>query len=62
MWMRTFDTHELVMVAAPADAYSDQLTAMYGVLVWKPPAPASDLAGPVLDTMRGAFDALAGLL
>jgi hypothetical protein len=73
MWARTFDTHDLVVVASLADLYSDFYTDMYGVLAWQPLAQtdpdgrhldyAAVLEGrPVLDTIRRAFDAMAGLL
>ena len=77
MWARRFDTHDLVVVATPAGLYSNYYTAMYGVLAWQPltslPEPtdpdgrhldyADVLEGrAVLDTMRRAFDAMAGLL
>jgi hypothetical protein len=73
MWARTFDTHDLVVVASLADLYSDFYTDMYGVLAWQPLAQTDPdgrhldygavLEGrPVLDTIRRAFDAMAGLL
>jgi hypothetical protein len=73
MWARTFDTHDLVVVASPADLFSDFYTEMFGVLGWQPLAQtdpdgrhldyAAVLEGlPVLDTIRRAFDAMAGLL
>jgi hypothetical protein len=73
MWARRFDTHDLVMVASLADLYSDVYSDMYGVLAWQPLAQtdpdgrhldyAAVLEGrPALDTIRRAFDAMAGLL
>jgi hypothetical protein len=60
------------------DFYSDYYTALYGVVLWKPLAQlprqqdpghhrevdyVAELEGkPVLDTLRRAFDGLAGLL
>jgi hypothetical protein len=76
MWTRRFDTHDLVVVAAPADLYSDFCTNMYGVLAWQPLVSLPEQTDPdgrhldyadvlegraVLDTMRRAFDAMAGL-
>ena len=76
-WARNFDTHQLYAVASQQDVYSNFYTAMYGILVWKPLSSlpqstdkygrhldyATELEGkPVLDTLRCAFDALAGLL
>lgn len=76
-WARTFDTHQLYTLGSLRDAYSDLYTAAYEALVWKPLSslPAtSDKHGrhldyaaelenkPVLDTLRGAFDAMAGML
>jgi hypothetical protein len=77
MWARRFDTHDLVVVAAPAGLYSNYCTAMYGVLAWQPVASLPEQTDPdgrhldyadvlegraVLDMMRRAFDAMAGLL
>ena len=76
LWIRTYDTHDLVMTAEPGDRISDYLTEMYGVLEWKPllslnlPADKHgrhlDYATAfecrtVLDTIRLAFDQLAQL-
>jgi hypothetical protein len=36
LWARTFDTHSVVRVAAAGDVFSDYMTEMFGVLVWKP--------------------------
>jgi hypothetical protein len=73
MWARRFDTHDLVVVASLADLYTGFYTDMYGVLAWQPLAQtdpdgrhfdyAAVLEGrAVLDTIRRAFDAMAGLL
>jgi hypothetical protein len=73
MWARRFDTHDLIVVASLADLFSDFYTEMFGVLAWQPLAQtdpdgrhldyAAMLEGrPVLDTIRRAFDAMAGLL
>src|SRR5919108_4850200 len=73
MWARTLDTHDLVVVASLADLFSDFYTEMFGVLAWQPLAQTDPdgrhldyavvLEGrPVLDTIRRAFDAMAGLL
>jgi hypothetical protein len=77
MWARRFDTHDLVVVASPAGLSSTYYTAMYGVLAWQPLGSLPEQADPdgrhrdyadmlegraVLDMMRRAFDAMAGLL
>jgi hypothetical protein len=73
MWARRFDTHDLVVVASLAGLFSGFFTEMFGVLAWQPLAQtdpdgrhldyAAVLEGrPVLDTIRCAFDAMAGLL
>jgi hypothetical protein len=77
MWARKFDTHNAVVVAELGDVWSDFFTEMFGVLVWRPldQLPqmtakqgqhlgyAGHLAGrSVLDTTRGAFDALASMV
>lgn len=77
VWVRTFDTHDVVVVASPADLVSNFFTEMFGVLAWRPLAQLpqqterygrhedyrSLLADhAVLDTSRRAFDAMAGLL
>jgi hypothetical protein len=73
MWARRFDTHDLVVVASLAGLFSGFFTEMFGVLAWQPLAQtdpdgrhldyAAVLEGrPVLDTIRRAFDAMAGLL
>jgi hypothetical protein len=73
MWARRFDTHDLIIVASLADLFSDFYTEMYGMLAWQPLAQtdpdgrhldyAAALEGrAVLDTIRRAFDAMAGLL
>jgi hypothetical protein len=76
LWIRTYDTHDLVMSAEVGDRYSDYYTEMYGVLEWKPLASLNlptDKHGrhldyatafecrTVLDTIRLAFDQLAQL-
>jgi hypothetical protein len=76
-WVRNFDTHQLYAMGSLEDAYTDLYTAAHGALVWKPLSllPAtSDKYGrhldysaeleskPVLDTLRGAFGAMAGML
>lgn len=38
LWIRAFDTHDVVQVSTLKDAYTDFYTEMYGVLVWKPVA------------------------
>ncbi len=35
IWARSFDTHQLVVVAEPGDVFSDFMTNMFGVLVWR---------------------------
>ena len=77
MWVRAFDTHDLVVVAPIGDRVSDYFTEMYGVAVWEPLASLpkqTDNHGrhldysnfledrPVLDTTRRAFDAMVALL
>jgi hypothetical protein len=42
IWARTFDVHDVVAVAAMGAVLSDYLTAMVGVLVWKPLASLPD--------------------
>lgn len=34
-WMRSYDTHDIAELSKQADVYSNEYTAMYGVLVWK---------------------------
>jgi len=75
--VRTFDTHDAVVVGKMGDIYTDYYTEMYGTLVWRPLRDlperskayghddeyATQLAGrPVLDTVRRAFDALAAMV
>jgi hypothetical protein len=38
MWARSFDAHDIFVVASQADAYSDYYINLYhgGILVWKP--------------------------
>jgi hypothetical protein len=77
VWVRTFDTHDAVVVGKMGDIYTDYYTEMYGTLVWRPLIDlpeksnahghddeyATQLAGrPVLDTVRRAFDALAAMV
>jgi hypothetical protein len=76
-WARNFDTHKLYDLGSLQGVYSNFYTAIYGVLAWKPLSSlprsidkngrhldyAAELEGkPVLDTLRRAFDAMAGLL
>jgi hypothetical protein len=46
MWARRFDTHDLVVVAAPAGLYRNLYTAMYGVLAWQPLASLPEQTDP----------------
>lgn len=77
LWARNFDTHGLFTTAAAGDVYSDFYTELYGVMVWVPLSSLPSqpdghgrhldyeallACQPVLDTLRGAFDALSGLL
>lgn len=36
VWARTFDAHDVVVVAPLADGFSDYYTELYGVAVWEP--------------------------
>jgi hypothetical protein len=36
IWARSFDTHDLFVVASDENMYSGYYTARYGVLAWKP--------------------------
>jgi hypothetical protein len=38
MWVRRYDTHEIVSVSDPADVYTDRDLDLYELLVWKPVA------------------------
>jgi hypothetical protein len=76
-WARNFDTHRLFSAGSLQGVYSDFCAAIFGVLVWESLSslPEStdkydrhldyeaELDGkPILDTLRNAFDAMAGLL
>jgi hypothetical protein len=77
MWARKFDTHDVVVVALPADMDGPGYGALYGASAWKPLASLpqqTDKYGrhvdyvdvleyrPVVDTIRRAFDAMSVLL
>jgi hypothetical protein len=77
VWARTFDAHDVVVVAPLGDGFSDYFTEMFGVAMWAPLANLPEqtdkddrhrdytkfLEGlPVLDTTRQAFDTMAALL
>lgn len=78
LWIRAFDTHEVLETAAMGDLFSDYFTEMYEVLVWKPRSAMTftkpdqavryedydaHLANrPALDSLRAAFDGLESVL
>ena len=77
VWARTFDAHDVVVVAPLGGGFSDYYTELYGVAMWEPLAKLPEQTDkwdrhqdyehlladrPVLDTTRRAFDAMAALL
>jgi hypothetical protein len=38
LWVRRYDTQEIVSVSDPADVYTDRYLKLYELLVWKPVA------------------------
>jgi hypothetical protein len=73
-WARNFDTHDLVVMAAPMDTYGDIYGDVYGAPRWNTRPAATDrykrhrdyedfLDGrDIAPTIRSAFDAMVALL